>query len=305
MLEGTVGADGVARGAYVLARPPATPDLVLVGTGSEVRVCVEAAERLLAAEGIATQVVSMPSWELFAEQDDGVPGRRCCPPDVPTLAVEAGVVVRLGPLGRRQRRHRPLRRVGPGRAWCSTELGFTPEQRGRAGPAAARATWRTPTMTERTTRLHELYDEQGQSPWLDNLRRGWHHRAASSQRWVERRHPRHHLEPDDLPEGDQRRRRLRRAVRRARSAAARRSTTPTGTLVIDDIARRPRHPAPGLRRERRRRRLRVGRGRARRWPATPTAPIAAARDAARAHRRAQPVREDPRHRRGRARRSSR
>jgi transketolase len=86
VLEGTAGAP-VERGGYAL-RPVEDPDVVLVGTGSEVWVCVEAAE-LLAEEGIHAQVVSLPSWDLFdvqpASHQDAV-----LPPDVPILSVEAG-----------------------------------------------------------------------------------------------------------------------------------------------------------------------------------------------------------------------
>jgi transketolase len=58
-------ADGVRRGAYVLADPEdGRPEVLLLGTGSEVALCVEAYERL-AAERIKARVVSMPSWELF------------------------------------------------------------------------------------------------------------------------------------------------------------------------------------------------------------------------------------------------
>ncbi len=60
-------AAGVARGAYVLADGK-EPRVLLIGTGSEVRLCIEAHERLK-AEGIASRVVSMPSWELFEQQD--------------------------------------------------------------------------------------------------------------------------------------------------------------------------------------------------------------------------------------------
>jgi transketolase len=87
-LEGT-SADGVRRGAYILVDPGDDPDLVLVATGSEVHVCVDAA-RELAAEGITTRVVSMPSWNLFEAQDE-IYQDQVLPPDVPTLAVEAGV----------------------------------------------------------------------------------------------------------------------------------------------------------------------------------------------------------------------
>ena len=72
MLEGTAerAPDGVARGAYVLVDEDGdAPDLVLIGTGSEVSVCVDAQE-LLAARGVATRVVSMPSWDLFEAQPD-------------------------------------------------------------------------------------------------------------------------------------------------------------------------------------------------------------------------------------------
>jgi transketolase len=63
-------ASGVARGAYVLADPPGgtPPEVILIGTGSEVQLCV-GAHRQLADEGIAARVVSMPSWELFEQQD--------------------------------------------------------------------------------------------------------------------------------------------------------------------------------------------------------------------------------------------
>ncbi len=69
-------AAGVARGAYVLADPPGgEPEVLLLASGSEVALCVEAHEKL-AADGIRARVVSMPSWELFhaqsQEYQDGV-----------------------------------------------------------------------------------------------------------------------------------------------------------------------------------------------------------------------------------------
>jgi transketolase len=61
-------ASGLAKGAYVLGDAPSgKPDVILIGTGSEVQLCVAAHEQLL-AEGIASRVVSMPSWELFDDQ---------------------------------------------------------------------------------------------------------------------------------------------------------------------------------------------------------------------------------------------
>jgi transketolase len=62
-------AAGLRRGAYVLADAPGgRPDVLLLSTGSEVSLCVEAYERL-SADGIHARVISMPSWELFERQD--------------------------------------------------------------------------------------------------------------------------------------------------------------------------------------------------------------------------------------------
>jgi transketolase len=68
--RGTFAAAGLlAKGAYVLADPAdGKPAVILIGTGSEVSLCMAAREKLL-AEGIAVRVVSMPSWELFEDQD--------------------------------------------------------------------------------------------------------------------------------------------------------------------------------------------------------------------------------------------
>jgi transketolase len=62
-------ASGVAKGAYVLADAAGgKPDVILMATGSEVSLCVQAYEQLT-TEGIKARVVSMPSWELFDHQD--------------------------------------------------------------------------------------------------------------------------------------------------------------------------------------------------------------------------------------------
>jgi len=63
--------DAIHRGAYVLRDSfrEGDPDLILIGTGSEVHICTAAAD-LLEAEGTATRVVSAPCLERFAEQDD-------------------------------------------------------------------------------------------------------------------------------------------------------------------------------------------------------------------------------------------
>ncbi|HBL13114.1 MAG TPA: transketolase [Cyanobacteria bacterium UBA11162] len=66
-LEGS-SIDAVTKGAYILSDSEGTPDIILIGTGSETPLCVEAAEKLR-AEGKKVRVVSMPCWELFDEQD--------------------------------------------------------------------------------------------------------------------------------------------------------------------------------------------------------------------------------------------
>jgi transketolase len=79
---------GVARGAYVLSEPADGPaQIILLGTGSEVSLCLEAA-RLLAEAGTRARVVSLPSWELFDEQA-GAYRDQVLVPGVPVLSVEA------------------------------------------------------------------------------------------------------------------------------------------------------------------------------------------------------------------------
>src|SRR3954469_148942 len=67
VLEGT-SAEGVAKGGYVLADSDGTPDVVLIGTGSEVQLAVEA-KKTLEADGVKARVVSMPCVEWFDAQD--------------------------------------------------------------------------------------------------------------------------------------------------------------------------------------------------------------------------------------------
>jgi transketolase len=84
-------ADGLRRGAYILADPPnGKPDLILIATGSEVALIV-AAERKLRERNIAVRLVSMPSWELFDAQTREYRQTILPPSIVARLAVEAGV----------------------------------------------------------------------------------------------------------------------------------------------------------------------------------------------------------------------
>ncbi len=83
-------ADGVAKGAYVLADAGQgkTPDVILMSSGSEVAL-VLAAHQKLNEQGVASRVVSMPSMELFSRQSDEYQ-RSVLPDDVPRVAIEAG-----------------------------------------------------------------------------------------------------------------------------------------------------------------------------------------------------------------------
>ena len=88
--EGPDGAGALHRGAYVLADAPGgPPDVILIATGSEVALAA-AARSLLAVRGIGARVVSMPSWELFREQDLDY-RNRVLPADLPhRISIEAG-----------------------------------------------------------------------------------------------------------------------------------------------------------------------------------------------------------------------
>jgi len=91
VLAGTreLATEGVSAGAYTLVdAPSSSPEVVLIGTGSEVQLCVAARDQL-AANDIAARVVSMPSWELFAAQSEAYRDE-VLPPGVARLAVEAG-----------------------------------------------------------------------------------------------------------------------------------------------------------------------------------------------------------------------
>jgi transketolase len=80
--------DGVKHGAYILEQGGEAPDLLIVATGSEVWVSMNAAAEL-SKEGIATRVVSMPSWKIFEEQSEDYKAS-IFPDHLPKLAVEAG-----------------------------------------------------------------------------------------------------------------------------------------------------------------------------------------------------------------------
>ncbi len=82
--------EGVTKGGYILSDSDGTPDLILIGTGSETQLCVKAADQLR-GEGKKVRVVSLPCWELFDKQDEQY--RESVLPKAvkKRLAVEAGV----------------------------------------------------------------------------------------------------------------------------------------------------------------------------------------------------------------------
>ena len=82
-------AEGLRRGAYVLADSPGEPQGVLMASGSEVQLCLQAHEQLT-REGIRTRVVSMPSWELFNRQEQDYRDSVLPPRVHARVAVEAG-----------------------------------------------------------------------------------------------------------------------------------------------------------------------------------------------------------------------
>ena len=97
-------ADNVARGGYTLVETAGqTPEVILIGTGSELTICLEAFAQLT-AEGIAARVVSMPCFELFDAQDPDYRNSVLPPAITARVGVEAGIVQGweryLGPSGR-------------------------------------------------------------------------------------------------------------------------------------------------------------------------------------------------------------
>jgi transketolase len=97
-------AAGVARGAYVMADPAdGSPEIILIASGSEVALIAQAHETL-AAQGIRSRVVSMPSWDIFEQQPQSYRDDVLLPTVKARLAVEQGSVLGwdryVGPAGR-------------------------------------------------------------------------------------------------------------------------------------------------------------------------------------------------------------
>ncbi len=123
-------AEGLRRGGYVLADAEGgDPELILIGTGSEVALALAAHEEL-AAEGVRSRVVSLPCWELFDRQDQAYRDEVLPPAVTARVSVEEASTIGwdhyVGPAGRRIGMHTfgtsaPLRDV-------QTKFGFTPDK---------------------------------------------------------------------------------------------------------------------------------------------------------------------------------
>jgi len=134
-------ASGVAKGAYTLAdAPDGKPEVILMGTGSEVALCVTAYEQLQ-SEGIKARVVSMPSWDIFEKQSDDYK-KQVLPPAIKArVSVEAastfGWSQYVGPTGKMIGMHRfgasaPIKDL-------LKKFGFTPDKVVEAARAAIAA----------------------------------------------------------------------------------------------------------------------------------------------------------------------
>jgi len=122
-------ASGVAKGAYVLADAPGgKPQVILMATGTEVPLCIDAYEKLK-AEGVQARVVSMPSWEIFEKQDQAYKDNVLPPSITARVSVEMGSPFGweryVGPKGQII----AMRRFGASAPWKDLQkyFGFTPE----------------------------------------------------------------------------------------------------------------------------------------------------------------------------------
>jgi transaldolase/glucose-6-phosphate isomerase len=157
-------ASGAARGAYVLADAlDGKPDVILLASGSDVSLCVQAYERLT-AEGLKARVVSMPCWELFEHQDQKYKESVLPPSVAARVAVEQastfGWAQYVGPDGeiigmKTFGASAPLKEL-------QSKFGFTPENVVNAARSALRKGQTNPL---------KILQNYGQSVWLDFIRR--------------------------------------------------------------------------------------------------------------------------------------
>ena len=278
--------DGVARGAYVLRRRRRRRPTSCSSAPAARWPCASRPPSCSPADGIARP----GRVDAVAGTCSSCSGRRrtrttVLPPDVPTLAVEAGAAVRLGPLRRRQRRHRPLRRLGA-RATSRWRSSGTPPPTSPSAPASCVDDLEEDdAMTQAARPLRRA----GPEPLARQPAAGLDHQRRARSGWVERGVRGITSNPTIFQKAIAGSRRLRRAVRRRSSR---------GGTSVDDA-----YWDDGDRRHRGRPRASCGRSTTRatastatcrsRWrppsPATPTAPSPSARELHEPHRRAQPA----------------
>ena len=183
ILHGTAEAfEGVSRGAYVLHDPSgADPQVILIGTGSEVYPCLVAADQL-ASEGDPRPGGVVPVLGAVRDPTRGVPGLdlhapafpawrwRPPPPSGGTATPRRRCRSTISAPAPRGPRCSP-NSDSPGRTWPPRPGPFSVADGGRApeSPDPYAFTQRRRPMT----RLHDLYREQDQSPWLDDLKRSY------------------------------------------------------------------------------------------------------------------------------------
>ena len=239
---------------------------MLVGTGSEVHVCVEAAARL-AADGIAARVVSLPSLGPASRPRPTPTATRSCPPGCPTLAVEAGVTFGWDRYADDTRRHRPLRRLGAGRGGPATSRLHRRQRRrtaarrrslGRHCRSDVRAPWDRAATTS-TTQQGQIALARQPAARLPALGRapGATSTAASGASRPTRRSSRRRSPTATTTTS---------SSARSSAGGSTRSTTPTGAWSPTTSARPSTLLRPVYDASRRHRRLRLGRGRSRPGP---------------------------------------
>jgi transketolase len=90
ILDAKQTARGVDQGAYILSNCKGKAQILLIATGAEVHITLEAQQKL-AKKGIAARVINMPSWELFEEQSEDIQKRVLPPTLKKRIAIEAGI----------------------------------------------------------------------------------------------------------------------------------------------------------------------------------------------------------------------
>ena len=155
-----------SRGAGGRRATPTTRRSCWSAPAARWRVCVDAAEQLAADGHRAPRVVSMPSWDRFAAQSAELPATTCCPPGVPVLSVEAAVTFGWERYADDSIGIDRFGASAPGDVVLD-KLGINVDHVVAARHAAGSVEGVI------MDRLAHLYHEFGQSPWLDNLKRGY------------------------------------------------------------------------------------------------------------------------------------